>query len=83
MSDPTYIGSYEYNTTIQMVNIENGQVIGTAVVAKNGQYALHISTPLAVGKYKLIIQAVDEVGHISHPSRVFGLQIVPPKHHSA
>ena len=58
-------------------------VIGTAIVAKNGQYALHISTPLAVGKYKLIVQAVDEVGHISHASRVFGLQIVPPKHQTA
>lgn len=83
LSDPIYIGNYEYNTTIQMVNIENGQVIGTAIVAKNGQYALHVSTPLAVGKYKLIVQAVDEVGHISHASRVFGLQVVPPKHHPA
>lgn len=82
LGDPTYIGSYEYNTTIQMVNIENGQVIGAAIVAKNGQYAVHVSTPLAVGKYKLIVQAVDEVGHISHPSRVFGLQVVPPKHHT-
>ena len=79
LSNPTYIGTYEYNTTIQMVNIENGQVIGSAIVAKNGQYALHISTPLALGKYKLIVQAVDEVGHISHQSRVFGLKIVPPK----
>jgi len=83
LSNATYIGTYEYNTTIQMVNIENGQVIGTAIVAKNGQYALHISTPLAVGKYKLIVQAVDEVGHISHASRVFGLKVVPPKHHPA
>ena len=34
---PTYVGSYEYGTTIDMVNVTTGQVIGTAVVAKNGQ----------------------------------------------
>jgi len=78
---PTYVGSYEYGTTIQMVNVATGQVIGTAIVAKNGQYALHITTPLAVGKYHLAVRAVDEVGHVSHASRVFGLQVVPPKKH--
>ena len=76
---PTYAGSYEYGTTIQMVNTATGAVIGTAIVAKNSQYALHISTPLAVGKYHLAVRAVDEVGHVSHASRVFGLQVVPPK----
>ncbi len=78
---PTYVGSYEYGTTIQMVNVATGTVIGTAIVAKNGQYALHITTPLAVGKYHLAVRAVDEVGHVSHASRVFGLQVVPPKKH--
>jgi len=80
---PTYVGSYEYGTTIQMVNVATGQVIGTAIVAKNGQYALHITTPLAVGKYHLAVRAVDEVGHVSHASRVFGLQVVPPRKHPA
>ncbi|MGA7498840.1 MAG: Ig-like domain-containing protein, partial [Isosphaeraceae bacterium] len=80
---PTYVGSYEYGTTIQMVNVATGTVIGTAIVAKNGQYALHITTPLAVGKYHLAVRAVDEVGHVSHASRVFGLQVVPPKKHPA
>ena len=80
---PTYSGSYEYGTTIQMVNVATGAVIGTAIVAKNGQYALHIATPLAVGKYHLAVRAVDEVGHVGHASRVFGLQVVPPKKHHA
>ena len=78
---PTYVGSYEYGTTIDMVNVTTGQVIGTAVVAKNGQYALHITTPLAVGKYHLAVRAVDEVGHVGHASRVFGLKVVPPRRH--
>ena len=36
---PTYVGSYEYGTTIQMVNVTTGDVIGTAIVAKTGKYA--------------------------------------------
>ncbi len=80
---PTYVGSYEYGTTIDMVNVTTGQIIGTAIVAKNGQYALHITTPLAVGKYHLSIRAVDEVGHVGHASRVFGLKVVPPRKHPA
>jgi hypothetical protein len=83
LADPTYAGSYEYGTTIQMVNTANGDIIGTAIVSKNGQYALRISTPLAIGKYNLAVRAVDEVGHISHASRVFGLKVVPPKNSSA
>ena len=40
-----------------------------------------VTTPLPVGKYHLALYAVDEVGHVSHASRIFGLQVVPPKHH--
>ncbi len=80
---PTYTGSYEYGATIQMVNVATGAVIGTAIVAKDGRYALHITTPLAVGKYHLAVRAVDEVGHVGHASRVFGLLVVPPKKHRA
>jgi Bacterial Ig-like domain len=76
---PVYTGSYVYGATIQMVNVRTGDVIGTAIVGKNAQYALHITTPLAVGKYYLAVRAVDEVGHVGHASRVFGLQVVPPK----
>jgi len=78
---PVFVGSYEYGTTIDMVNVTTGQIIGTAIVAKNGQYALHITTPLAVGKYHLAVRAVDEVGHVGHASRVFGLKVVPPRKH--
>ena len=78
---PTYAGTYEYGATIDMVNVKTGDVIGTAIVGKDGRYALHITTPLAVGKYHLAVRAVDEVGHVGHASRVFGLQVVPPKKH--
>lgn len=78
---PVYTGTYVYGTTIDMVNVKTGAVIGSAIVGQNGRYALHITTPLAVGKYHLAVRAVDEVGHVGHASRVFGLQVVPPKKH--
>ena len=80
LSEPTYIGSYEYNTTVQMVDVSTGAIIGQANVAKNNNYSLTVTTPLPVGKYHLALYAVDEVGHVSHASRVFGLKVVPPKH---
>ena len=83
LSNPTYTGTYEYGTTMEMLEASTSTVIGTAVVAKNGQYSLKITTPLAVGRYNLAVRAVDEVGHLSHASRVFGLEIVPPKHQTA
>ena len=49
-------------------------------MAKNNAYTLQVTTPLPVGKYHLAVYAVDEVGHVSHASRVFGLKVVPPKH---
>ncbi|WP_165235556.1 Ig-like domain-containing protein [Aquisphaera insulae] len=79
LSTPSFVGSYEFGTTVQMVNVHTGEVLGSAVVSSNNQYALHVTTPLAVGKYTLAVQAVDEVGHISRASQTFGLQIVPPK----
>jgi hypothetical protein len=81
LSNPTFVGTYEYGTTMQMLIAATNQIIGTAIVNKNGQYSLTVSTPLAVGKYNLAVRAVDEVGHISHASRLFGLKVVPPKHH--
>ncbi|MGC8642076.1 MAG: Ig-like domain-containing protein, partial [Isosphaeraceae bacterium] len=83
LATPTYTGTYVYGTTMQLINAKTNQVLGQAIVGKNGQFALHITTPLAVGKYHLSLRAVDEVGHISHASRIFGLKVVPPKHHHA
>jgi hypothetical protein len=82
LSNPTFLGSYEFGTTMQMLIVKTNQIIGTAIVNKNGQYSLTVSTPLPVGKYNLAVRAVDEVGNLSHASRVFGLKVVPPKHHT-
>ncbi len=83
LATPTYTGTYVYGTMIQLINAKTNEILGQTVVNKNGQFALHITTPLSVGKYHLAIRAVDEVGHIGHASRVFGLKVVPPRHHHA
>ena len=81
---PAYTGSYEYGTTIQMVNVATGAVIGTAIVAEERPSTRCTSRrrwPSANTIWRS--EAVDEVGHVGHASRVFGLQVVPPKKHRA
>jgi hypothetical protein len=81
---PYFNGSYEYGTTMQMINPSaNNLVVGQAPVARNGQYQLRVATPLTVGLYRFRMRAVDEVGHQSHLSRQFIVKVVPPRHPTA
>jgi hypothetical protein len=80
LSNPTLVGSYVYQTTIQLINPATNAIYGQAAVAKNGQYSLRVATPLGLGKHQFVVRAVDEVGHLSHVSRVFTIKVVPPKH---
>jgi hypothetical protein len=80
LTNPIFIGTYEYGTTIRMIDASNGAVVGQATVAKTGQYQLQVSTPLALGKHRFYVQAVDEAGHVSHSSREFVVKVVPPRH---
>jgi hypothetical protein len=83
LSNPYFVGTYEYGTTIQMLDTVNNVVVGQAAVAKNGQYQLRVSTPLAAGVlYRFRVQAVDEAMHISHPSREFLVKVVAPRTHA-
>ena len=82
LSNPTMVGSYVYQTTMQLVDPANNAIYGQAAVAKNGQYSLRVATPLGVGKHEFVVRAVDEVGHLSHVSRQFTIKVVPPKHHT-
>jgi len=78
-SQPTFIGTYQANAVVQILNDENGQVLGSAKAATNGQYTIKFDTPLAVGTYTLKARAVDELGHQGAPSRPFILKVVAPK----
>jgi hypothetical protein len=81
LSNPYFSGTYEYGTTMQMIDpAANNAVVGQAPVAKNGQYQIRVSTPLNVGQtYKFRMQAVDEALHFSNVSREFVVKVVPPK----
>ncbi len=82
-SNPILTGSYSAGatasgfTTMQILN-ENNQVIGTGVVDKAGQYAVHVSIPLPKGISHLRARAVDILGNESLPSPgSFMLKYVP------
>ena len=81
LAHPYFAGTYEYGTTMQMIDPAAGNaVVGQATVAKNGQYQIKVSTPLNVGQtYKFRMLAVDEAQHFSQASREFVVKVVPPK----
>jgi hypothetical protein len=83
LTNPTLVGTYVFQTTMQLVDPSTNAIFGRAVVAKNGQYSLRVTTPLSLGKHQFVVRAVDEVGHLSHVSRVFTIKVVPPKHQTA
>ncbi len=83
LSNPTMVGSYVYQTTMQLIDPATNAIYGQAAVAKNGDYSLRVATPLGVGNHKFVVRAVDEVGHLSHVSREFIIKVVPPKHQTA
>lgn len=81
LAHPYFAGTYEYGTTMQMVDPAAGNaVVGQAPVSKNGQYQIRVSTPLNVGQtYKFRMLAVDEAQHFSQASRQFVVKVVPPR----
>jgi methionine-rich copper-binding protein CopC len=79
LSQPTFVGSYQTNSLIQIYDQDTGQVVGSGTPNKAGQYTIKFETPLPVGKYQLRARAVDADGHLGNPSQYFTLSIVPPK----
>jgi methionine-rich copper-binding protein CopC len=79
LSQPTFTGSYQANSLIQLYNQDTGEVLGTGTPDKTGRYEVKVDTPLAVGTYRLRVRAIDEAGHLGNSSQFFNLTIVPPK----
>jgi len=79
LSQPSFTGTYQTNSLIQIYNQDTGEVLGSGTPSKAGQYTIQLSTPLAVGSYRLRARAVDADGHLGNPSQFFTLTIVPPK----
>lgn len=78
-SRPTFLGTYQPNAVIQILNAENGQILGSGKAGSNGQYTATFDVPLEVGTYTLKARAVDELGHQGALSRPFKLKVVAPR----
>jgi hypothetical protein len=78
VSQPTLVGTYATGTTLQIVD-DKGQVLGTGVVGKNGQYSIQTSVVLTPGTYVLAVRAFDN-GIVSAPSPILRIRVVPSKH---
>jgi hypothetical protein len=78
---PTLVGTYHFHTTMEAILFDSGEVVGSGVTRRNNDYHVVITTYLPVGVYKMQLQAVDTVGHVSRPSRPFLIKVVPRKKH--
>ena len=72
---PSLVGNYEKNTTVQIV-AQSQEVLGTAQVPANGQYRVQIAAPLPPGTYTVRIRAVGPNNSLSLMSRPFRFTIV-------
>lgn len=71
---PRLVGRYDDGASIQLLN-ELGQVIGTAIVDRNGQYAVSPTAPLPLGQNRLTVRAADSLSNVSRTSRPVTLTI--------
>lgn len=84
---PTLVGTYDSNTTIQVVDAA-GNVYGSAPVKAdgpsgangqsvvNGRYEVTFDRPLASGLHSFHVRAIDAEGHESRPSPAFKLKVI-------
>jgi hypothetical protein len=75
---PSLVGSYSAGATLQILD-SNGNVLGSGVVGKNGQYSIQVSQRLTDGVYVLGVRAFDN-GIVSELSPTVRIRIVTPKH---
>jgi hypothetical protein len=75
---PSLVGTYEANTTIQIVDPNTQAVLGSAPAAANGQYSVRFASPLAPGTYTVRMRAVGPQGATSLFSRPFRFVILQP-----
>jgi hypothetical protein len=78
VEQPTLVGTYDAGATLQVID-SNGDVLGSGVVAKTGQYSIQVANPLAPGVYSLAVRVFDN-GVVSLPSPILRIRVVAPKH---
>lgn len=74
---PHLVGTYDPSTTMSIID-QSGNVLGSAAVATNGQYSVQFAKPLTDGTYFVRVQATDQNGDTSLPSRVVKIIIRTP-----
>jgi hypothetical protein len=83
--EPTLVGTYTEGastaqSTVMQVVDQAGDVFGAGTVDKNGTYSVPLTVPLAPGKYRLSVRAVEPLLLISAPSKPMVLKVLPPRH---
>jgi hypothetical protein len=77
-TQPHLVGTYDAGATIEIVDTSNN-VLGSAVVAKNGKYSVQFAQPLSVGEHVVGVRASEE-GVFSAVSNTITIRVLsPPK----
>jgi hypothetical protein len=71
---PSLVGTYSPNTTIQILD-SNFNVVGSSTVLAGGRYKVQFAEPLAPGVYHVRVRGFD-AGLTSPPSRQFAFKVV-------
>ncbi len=77
VAQPHFVGNYDLQTTIQLLD-ENNQVIGQAAVTATGAYSVAPSAPLSVGSHTFRVRAFDPNNDFSAPSNPLTVTIKAP-----
>lgn len=74
---PTFSGSAEGGTTVSIY--DNGELLGTALVAGNGSWTFTPDAPLSSGAHSFTATVTDDAGNVSSATPPFILDITPPQ----
>lgn len=73
---PTFSGSAEGGTTVSIY--DNGELLGTALVAGDGSWTFTPDAPLSSGAHSFTATVTDDAGNVSSATPPFTLDITPP-----
>jgi hypothetical protein len=79
VAQPTLVGSYNQQATMQITDLSGATVFGSARTAPNGAYSVRFSEALAPGTYQFRMRALGLQGGQSRPGKAFTLTILAPQ----
>ena len=78
-SRPVISGTAEAGSTITL--LDNGQIVGTAIVDSQGNWSAEPNIPLNTGDHSITVTATNEMGNVSEessPARTFTVDLPGP-----